>query len=56
MPAEHHCESLCAYVSAQHGDLIDQEVVVCQQIGSMFHPEIAKDLAKCFPVSFPEQP
>ena len=55
MLTEYHGEGLCAYVSAQHGDFINQQIVERQQISSMFHPEIAKDLAKCFSAFLAEQ-
>ena len=56
MLTEHHSEGLRAYVSAQHGDLIDQQIVERQQISCMFHPVIAQDFAERFSVFFAEQP
>ena len=55
MLTEHYRECLRAYVSAQHGDLVDQQIAERQQIGGMFHPEVAQDLAKRFSVFFAEQ-
>ncbi len=55
MLTEHYCKGLRTHISAQKSDLINQEIVERQQIGSMFHPEIAKDLAKCFSVFLAEQ-
>ena len=55
MLTERYCKCLRTHIAAQRGNLIDQEIVERQQIGSMFHPEIAKDLAKCFSVSLAKQ-